>query len=294
MPCAASTWTNRASWRLSRNDSTEDAYALLDQNRLAVLWEPGAAAAAFAFAAVWDRVRYGVTSPFTCGCRPATAGSGPGFLPGRPSGFMAAMLAGARGRSGRSDASGRRRRSPGLEAQMDLTPDPLLLLLAVVLDGAVGDPVYALHPIRLAGAALSRIEAVLRRLRLDGYFGGCLLFAGLSFLCLGVVVTAAWALGQVSPVLVSVFHLYVLYSLLALGGPVQARTEHRPRRQRPRSGCGAAGGGQAGCQGYRPGGRGCVPPGRNGKPGRKRGGRIYIASLLVRPFWDYLVSSCSR
>lgn len=100
---------------------------------------------------------------------------------------------------------------------MDLTPDPLLLLLAVVLDRAVGDPVYALHPIRLAGAALARIEAVLRRLRLDGYFGGCLLFAGLSFLCLGLVVAAAWALGQVSPVLVSVFHLYVLYSLLALG-----------------------------------------------------------------------------
>ena len=100
---------------------------------------------------------------------------------------------------------------------MDLTPDPLLLLLAVVLDGALGDPVYALHPIRLAGAALARIEAVLRRLRLDGYFGGCLLFAGLSFLCLGLVVAAAWALGQISPVLVPVFHLYLLYSLLALG-----------------------------------------------------------------------------
>ena len=40
-----------------------DAYALLDQNRLAVLCEPGAAAAAFAFAAVWDRVRYGVLPP---------------------------------------------------------------------------------------------------------------------------------------------------------------------------------------------------------------------------------------
>ena len=41
----------------------EDSYALLDQNRLAVLCEPGAAAAAFAFAAVWDRVRYGVLPP---------------------------------------------------------------------------------------------------------------------------------------------------------------------------------------------------------------------------------------
>lgn len=37
----------------------EDAFTLLDQNRRAVLHEPQAAAAAHAFAAVWDRARYG-------------------------------------------------------------------------------------------------------------------------------------------------------------------------------------------------------------------------------------------
>ncbi|MYK41905.1 MAG: cobalamin biosynthesis protein, partial [Gemmatimonadetes bacterium] len=48
---------------------------------------------------------------------------------------------------------------------MDLTilaPNPLLLICAVIFDGLIGDPVYALHPIRLVGATLSFFERVLR------------------------------------------------------------------------------------------------------------------------------------
>ena len=41
----------------------EEAFSLLDQNREAVLREPGAVAAAYAFAAVRDRVRYGALPP---------------------------------------------------------------------------------------------------------------------------------------------------------------------------------------------------------------------------------------
>ena len=97
-----------------------------------------------------------------------------------------------------------------------LKPDSLLLLGAVALDGLFGDPVYPLHPVRLAGAALARTEAALRRLGLDGRIGGCLLFAALSCLCVGLVSAAAWGLGRWSPLLASVFHLFMLYSLLAL------------------------------------------------------------------------------
>ena len=98
-----------------------------------------------------------------------------------------------------------------------LKPDPLLLLGAVALDGLIGDPVYPLHPVRLTGAALGRIEAALRRLELDGRIGGCLLFAALSCLCVGLVSVAAWGLGRLSsPLVASVFHLFMLYSLLAL------------------------------------------------------------------------------
>ena len=41
----------------------EEAFSLLEQNQEAVLREPGAVAAAYAFAAVWDRVRYGGLPP---------------------------------------------------------------------------------------------------------------------------------------------------------------------------------------------------------------------------------------
>ena len=72
---------------------------------------------------------------------------------------------------------------------MDLTilaPDLLLLVCAVVCDGLIGDPVYALHPIRLVGATLSFFERVLRGLRLDGYVGGCVLFCVLAAFWVGL------------------------------------------------------------------------------------------------------------
>jgi len=43
-----------------RSRLNETSYTLLDKNRNAVLYEPQVAGAAYAFASVWDRVRYGV------------------------------------------------------------------------------------------------------------------------------------------------------------------------------------------------------------------------------------------
>ena len=83
---------------------------------------------------------------------------------------------------------------------MDITilePDPVLLLCAVVLDGLFGDPVYALHPIRLMGATLSFFERMLRGLRLDGYAGGCFLFFLLAVFWVGVVCALACVLHDV-------------------------------------------------------------------------------------------------
>jgi adenosylcobinamide-phosphate synthase len=97
-----------------------------------------------------------------------------------------------------------------------LAPDALTLIVAVAADLAVGDPVYAAHPVRLVGAALTSLENRLRRSSLDGYAGGIVLFVGLAGASVGLVaVTAIWtsaisALGW----LVCVF---LVYSLLALG-----------------------------------------------------------------------------
>ena len=102
---------------------------------------------------------------------------------------------------------------------MDLTilaPDLLLLVCAVVCDGLVGDPVYALHPIRLVGATLSFFERVLRGLRLDGYVGGCALFCVLAAFWVGLICALAIVLHRVQAEIGWFFHAFVLYSLIAL------------------------------------------------------------------------------
>ena len=100
---------------------------------------------------------------------------------------------------------------------MILTPDPLLLAIAVVADLAFGDPVYAWHPVRLIGRLLTRIESVLRSSGLDGYGGGILLFALLSGVSASVAAGLMLTAGLVSPIAESLVHVFLLYSLLALG-----------------------------------------------------------------------------
>src|SRR5262249_34003501 len=98
-----------------------------------------------------------------------------------------------------------------------LAPSATLLALAVVTDLAIGDPVYAAHPIRVIGRSLEAIEAALFRIGANGYVGGIALFVVLAVVWitgLSLVVIGAW---QVSPWLGWLVHLFVLYSLIALG-----------------------------------------------------------------------------
>ncbi len=102
---------------------------------------------------------------------------------------------------------------------MDLTlfaPDPFLILFAVVLDGLFGDPVYAWHPIRLIGATLSLIERMLRRLRLDGRVGGCILLLLLSTFWLGVLCGLTMVLSRVQYEVGWIFQAYIIFSMIAL------------------------------------------------------------------------------
>jgi adenosylcobinamide-phosphate synthase len=95
----------------------------------------------------------------------------------------------------------------------------LILIAAVLLDLLLGDPVYPGHPIRLMGRLLALIERGLRRIGLDGYGGGILLFVLLSTICVGVV--SFLVLGAVRIAAVPSWswgvHLFFLYSMLALG-----------------------------------------------------------------------------
>lgn len=98
-----------------------------------------------------------------------------------------------------------------------LTPDPVLLAAGVAADLAIGDPVYAWHPVRLVGRMLTWMEGRLRGAGLDGYGGGVLLFAGLASVSIGAVAAALLAASFGSVVLAWIVHACLLYSLLALG-----------------------------------------------------------------------------
>ena len=102
-----------------------------------------------------------------------------------------------------------------------LSPDAFLLAVGVVADFVVGDPVYAWHPVRLIGRTLTWIEGHLRNAGLDGYGGGILLFVGLATISLGVATAFLFAASAASMTLSRVVHVFLLYSLLALGDLLQ-------------------------------------------------------------------------
>lgn len=98
-----------------------------------------------------------------------------------------------------------------------LAPDRWLLVLGIIADAVVGDPVYAWHPVRLIGRMLSWLESWLRAIGVDTYGGGMILFAGLAVSSLSVLAMLMVAVGVGAPRLRWLAHALVLYTLLALG-----------------------------------------------------------------------------
>jgi adenosylcobinamide-phosphate synthase len=98
-----------------------------------------------------------------------------------------------------------------------LGPHPLALAVAVPLDLAIGDPVYRWHPIRLIGHGLRSTENLLRSVGADGYGGGIALFVVLALVALGVVAGALAASLALSVWVAWILHVFLVYSLLALG-----------------------------------------------------------------------------
>lgn len=103
------------------------------------------------------------------------------------------------------------------ELSVVLAPHPAALAVALVIDGAVGDPDYRAHPVRLMGGALLMAERGLRELGASGYGGGVALFLTLATMWVGGVSMAVVIARDTSVWLGWSLHLFVLYSLLALG-----------------------------------------------------------------------------
>jgi adenosylcobinamide-phosphate synthase len=98
-----------------------------------------------------------------------------------------------------------------------LAPSPAFLAIALALDLLLGDPTYPAHPVRLIGAAIARVESGLRALGLDGRGGGILLALGVAVLAAGLASGAVLAASQGPAWLAAAVHVFVVYSLLALG-----------------------------------------------------------------------------
>jgi len=92
----------------------------------------------------------------------------------------------------------------------------LLTLAAFALDLLLGDPAYPLHPIRLMGRWIDALERALRRVGLDGIAGGWMLVGMTVGTVLALFLLLSSAAERVHPWAGRAFHLYVLYSCLAL------------------------------------------------------------------------------
>lgn len=106
----------------------------------------------------------------------------------------------------------------GLEAiARFLTPNLGAFVLAVLLDFVLGDPTYRLHPVRLIGDLLRLFEWLLRGIGLNGYVGGVLLFVALAGSACGATLGLMEWLRGFGPGYAWALHVFLLYSLLALG-----------------------------------------------------------------------------
>src|SRR5689334_11040674 len=97
-----------------------------------------------------------------------------------------------------------------------LTPSAAALLSGVILDALIGDPRYPLHPIRLMGATLAAFETLLRRLGLDGYIGGCVLFLLLTITWVLIPCTIVHEITIRNSRAGFALLVFVVYSLFAL------------------------------------------------------------------------------
>ena len=96
-----------------------------------------------------------------------------------------------------------------------MTESLIILVLAFALDLVLGDPVYRLHPVRLMGTAVSRVEGVLFSRGLSGRGGGIILVTAM-FTGVSALVVAGVFLASMVPGLEYVFMAFLVYSCMGL------------------------------------------------------------------------------
>ncbi|HTG74659.1 MAG TPA: adenosylcobinamide-phosphate synthase CbiB [Terriglobia bacterium] len=113
-----------------------------------------------------------------------------------------------------------------------LAPSAPLLLFGLLLDAVFGDPQLRIHPIRLMGDTLTVFERLLRRLGMDGYAGGCVLFLLLAALWVALPSLAIFELYRWNANLGSAVHVFVVFILFAMRDLIDhVRTVRKTARQ---------------------------------------------------------------
>ncbi len=98
-----------------------------------------------------------------------------------------------------------------------MTEIAALTLIAYILDLLIGDPSYSLHPVRIIGRWIEILETVLRRSGLDGATAGFSLALTTILTSLGAFLLISFLAELAHPWAARLFHLYIIYSCLALG-----------------------------------------------------------------------------
>ena len=113
-----------------------------------------------------------------------------------------------------------------------LAPSAPLLFFGLLLDAVFGDPQLRIHPIRMMGDTLTVFERLLRRLGLDGYAGGCVLFLLLAAFWVALPSLAIFELYRWNANLGSVAHVFVVFILFAMRDLIDhVRTVRKNARQ---------------------------------------------------------------
>lgn len=104
-----------------------------------------------------------------------------------------------------------------MEKALQILNHPAVFLLTfLLLDLIFGDPNYRLHPIRLFGDILNGFEFLLRKLKLDGYFGGFLLFIFLFITLEGIILGLYFLLKYYSPWAAYFWYLFIAWHMIAV------------------------------------------------------------------------------
>lgn len=92
----------------------------------------------------------------------------------------------------------------------------LVLLIAVIADFTLGDPAYALHPVRLMGKAIGVTDTFLRRHGLTGYGGGLLLLVSMLGLFSSATLLLFFAVKTMGSSAEMTLAIFLFYSTIAL------------------------------------------------------------------------------